>query len=308
MSVVYLVLGVVLLFVGGDRLVRGAVSLAARLRVRPMVIGLTVVAFGTSAPELAASITAALAGTPELAVGNVVGSNIANVGLILGLTALVWPLAADGRFVRVEVPIMVGVTLVALPLVADGRVARWEGLALLVGLAAFLTYVARSGSTLAEEATESVQADPAPLWLALAVTTAGGFLLWLGARLLVTGAVDIASALGVSDRIIGLTMVAVGTSLPELASSLVAALKRQSDIVLGNIVGSNIFNLLAVLGATAAIHPFGFDAVAARLDLVAMTLFAVAVVPLMWRRDRLGRVGGSMLLVAYALFVTALFT
>lgn len=308
MSVLYVVVGIVLLFFGGDRLVRGAVSLAARLRVRPMIVGLTVVAFGTSAPELAASITAALAGTPELAVGNVIGSNVANVGLILGLTALVWPLSADGRFIRVEVPIMLGVTVLALPLLANGALARWEGFVLLAALAAFLVYAARSGSALSEEASEALEADPAPLWVALAVTAAGGLLLWLGARLLVLGAVDVAAALGVPDRVIGLTMVAIGTSLPELASSIVAALKRQSDIVLGNIVGSNIFNLLAVLGATAAIHPIGFDAVAARVDLVAMTLFSVAVVPLMWRNDRLGRTGGTMLLLAYAMFVTALFT
>jgi len=307
-SVLYVVVGIVLLFFGGDRLVRGAVSLAARLRVRPMIVGLTVVAFGTSAPELAASITAALAGTPELAVGNVIGSNVANVGLILGLTALVWPLSADGRFIRVEVPIMLGVTVLALPLLANGALARWEGFVLLAALAAFLVYAARSGSALSEEASEALEADPAPLWVALAVTAAGGLLLWLGARLLVLGAVDVAAALGVPDRVIGLTMVAIGTSLPELASSIVAALKRQSDIVLGNIVGSNIFNLLAVLGATAAIHPIGFDAVAARVDLVAMTLFSVAVVPLMWRNDRLGRTGGTMLLLAYAMFVTALFT
>ncbi|MFO7545586.1 MAG: calcium/sodium antiporter [Trueperaceae bacterium] len=308
MSVLYVVVGIVLLFFGGDRLVRGAVSLAARLRVRPMVVGLTVVAFGTSAPELAASITAAMAGAPELAVGNVIGSNVANVGLILGLTALVWPLAADGRFIRVEVPIMLGITVLALPLLVNGVLARWEGFVLLAALAAFLVYAARSGSALTEEASGALEADPAPLWVALAVTAAGGLLLWLGARLLVLGAVDVAAALGVPDRVIGLTMVAIGTSLPELASSIVAALKRQSDIVLGNIVGSNIFNLLAVLGATAVIHPIGFDAVAARVDLVAMTLFSVAVVPMMWRNDRLGRTGGSMLLLAYAMFVTALFT
>jgi cation:H+ antiporter len=307
-SVLYVVVGIVLLFFGGDRLVRGAVSLAARLRVRPMIVGLTVVAFGTSAPELAASITAALAGTPELAVGNVIGSNVANVGLILGLTALLWPLSADGRFIRVEVPIMLGITVLALPLLGNGQLARWEGFVLLAALAAFLLYAARSGSSLTEEASEALEADPAPLWVALAVTAAGGLLLWLGARLLVLGAVDVAAALGVPDRVIGLTMVAIGTSLPELASSVVAALKRQSDIVLGNIVGSNIFNLLAVLGATAAIHPIGFDAVAARVDLVAMTLFSAAVVPLMWRNDRLGRTGGTMLLLAYAMFVTALFT
>lgn len=308
MSVLLVVVGIVLLFFGGDRLVRGAVSLAARLRVRPMIVGLTVVAFGTSAPELAASITAAIAGTPELAIGNVVGSNVANVGLILGLTALVWPLSADGRFIRVEVPIMLGVTVLALPLLANGALARWEGFLLLAALAAFLVYAARSGSALTEEASETLEADPAPLWVALLVTAAGGLLLWLGARLLVIGAVDVAAALGVPDRVIGLTMVAIGTSLPELASSIVAALKRQSDIVLGNIVGSNIFNLLAVLGATAAIHPIGFDAVASRIDFVAMTLFSVAVVPLMWRNDRLGRTGGSMLLLAYAMFVVALFT
>src|SRR5690606_35882777 len=144
-------------------------------------------------------------------------SNVANVGLILGLTALVWPLSADGRFIRVEVPIMLGVTVLALPLLANGALARWEGFVLLAALAAFLVYAARSGSALSEEASEALEADPAPLWVALAVTAAGGLLLWLGARLRVLGAVDVAAALGVPDRVIGLTMVAIGTSLPELA-------------------------------------------------------------------------------------------
>ena len=306
MNVVLVLIGIVLLYVGGEVLVRSASGLARRLGVRPMLIGLTVVAFGTSAPELAASLTAALSGTPEIAIGNVVGSNIANVGLILGITATIFPLVTGSRFVRREVPVMLLVTVLVAPVLYGGAVTRWEGVLLLGLLAGFLWVITRTGSPVLEEVEEGVQAGRTPVWIGIVGTVVGVALLWFGARSLIHGAVQIASSLGVPQRVIGLTLVAVGTSLPELASSMVAALRRETDIILGNIVGSNVFNLLAVLGATAVVQPIRFDGRGATIDIVTMGLFSLALLPLMWRNERLGRSAGLFLLVAYALYIVAL--
>ncbi len=305
MSVVLVIVGVVLLYAGGEVLVRSASSLAARLGVRPMVIGLTVVAFGTSAPELAASLTAALSGTPEIAIGNVVGSNIANVGLILGLTAMVYPLVTGGRFVRREVPLMLAVTALLMPVLWGGAVLRWEGAFLLILLAGFLWLITRTGSAVLDEASATPRAH-VPAWLGVLGTAVGVALLWFGARSLIGGAVTIATSLGIPQRVIGLTLVAVGTSLPELASSMVAAMRRETDIILGNIVGSNVFNLLAVLGTTALVRPIRFDGAGATLDVVVMALFSVALLPLMWRGERLGRAAGVFLLVGYVVYILTL--
>lgn len=303
MNVLLVVVGVALLYLGGEVLVRSASGLASRLGVRPLVIGLTVVAFGTSAPELAASLTAALSGKSEIAVGNVVGSNIANVGLILGLTALLYPLASSSRFVRREVPLMLLVTAATAPVLWGGRVDRLEGVVLLVLLASFLWIITRTGSGLVEEAEAVTGPAWAPAWLGLAGTALGIALLWVGARALVGGAIAIATNLGVPERVIGLTLVALGTSLPELASSMVAALRKETDIILGNIVGSNVFNLLAVLGATATARPITFDGRAATPDILAMAAFSLALLPLMWRGERLGRVAGALLLAGYLAYV-----
>ncbi len=306
-SYVYVVIGIVLLYAGGEALVRSASGLAARLGVRPMVIGLTVVAFGTSAPELAASLTATLTGTPEISIGNVVGSNIANVGFILGLTALIYPISSDSRFVRRELPLMLGITLLLMPVLWGGAILRWEGVLLLALLAGFLWFITRSGSVVLGEVEEASRAGRLPVGLALAGTAVGVLVLWLGARSLVTGAVTIATALGVPERVIGLSLVAVGTSLPELASSFVAALRRESDLILGNIIGSNIFNLLAVLGVTAVTRPIHFDGRGVTVDVVVMVLFSLALLPLMWRRQRLGRSAAVALLLAYMVYLVALY-
>jgi len=305
-NVLLVIAGVVLLYLGGEVLVRSASGLASRLGVRPLVVGLTVVAFGTSAPELAASLTAALSGTSEIAVANVVGSNIANVGLILGLTALIYPLVSSRRFVRREVPLMLLVTAALAPVLWGGRVGRWEGVVLLALLAGFLWAITRTGSGLVEEAESVTEIGRVPLWLGLVGVAAGVVLLAVGARWLVSGAIAIATAFGVPQRVIGLTLVALGTSLPELASSMVAALRKETDIILGNIVGSNVFNLLAVLGVTTAAHPIVFDGRAATPDVLAMAAFSLAPLPLMWRGERLGRAAGAFLLVGYAVYILAL--
>jgi len=307
-NVVLVVIGLVGLYLGGELLVRSASSLARALGISPMVIGLTVVAFGTSAPELAATLVAAFRGAPELALANVVGSNVANIGLILGLTALAYPLVTNASFLRREVPWMLGATVLALPLLFDGRLGRLEGLLLWLALAAFLLAAFRSGGSpavLVEDAGSGSSARR-PWRDALGVAV-GVAVLAYGAHALVTGATALALIWGVPERVIGLTLVALGTSLPELASSLVAALRRETDIILGNVIGSNLFNLLAVLGTAAVVHPIEVPPVGLRLDLAIMLVFALAVPPLMLADRRLGRRRGTLLLVAYVSYVVWLY-
>lgn len=308
MNVVLVVIGLVGLYLGGELLVRSASSLARALGISPMVIGLTVVAFGTSAPELAATLVAALRGAPELAVANVVGSNVANIGLILGLTALAYPLASNASFLRREVPWMLGATVLALPLLFDGRLGRLEGLLLWFTLAVFLLATFRSGGSPAVLVDDvgSAAAARRP-WRDVLGVAAGVAILAYGAQALVTGATALALIWGVPERVIGLTLVALGTSLPELASSLVAALRRETDIILGNVIGSNLFNLLAVLGTAAVIQPIAVPAAVLRIDLAIMLLFALAVPPLMLADRRLGRRRGALLVVAYVSYVVWLY-
>ena len=295
LSVVFIVLGIGLLYAGGEVLVRFASSLALRFRLSPLVIGLTVVAFGTSAPELAATLTASLNGAEAIAVGNVIGSNIANVGLILGLAALLLPIAIQVSVLRREVPVMIGASLLPLLLFADGRVGRLEGGVMFALLLAYLVWMLRTPNE--DEASDDLNLYP--LWLTVVGIVGGLVLLVLGAQVLVDGATTLARAFGVSERIIGLTLVAVGTSLPELASSLVAVLKRETDMVLGNIIGSNIFNILCILGITSFITPFELPFAALRLDLLVMLGFAVLTFIFLLTQRKLERWEGGVLVLAY---------
>ncbi len=302
LDVALVVVGLAGLAYGGDLLVANASRLAGALGVSPMVIGLTVVAFGTSAPELAASVVAALRGSPELALGNVIGSNIANVGLILGASALMWPLATRWSFVRKEVAFMIGASIAAALLLLDGELSRLDAGLLLVGLVVFL-FVSFRGGGMAAPAAPLVAAERTPSSRPALLALAGAGLLALAAHALVTGAVGLAEVWGVSERVIGLTMVAIGTSLPELASSVAAAVRRQGDIVLGNIVGSNVFNLLSVLGIAGVIQPLQADVSALRLDLLVMLAAAVLVAPMAVSGWRVGRREGAFLLVCYLAYV-----
>jgi cation:H+ antiporter len=309
-DVALVVLGVIGLYAGGELLVRNASRLAAALGVAPLVIGLTVVAFGTSAPELAATLVAAFRGAPSLAVGNVLGSNIANIGLILGLMALVYPLTTGASFVRREVPYLVGVTVLAAVLFVDGRLGWVEGSVLLLALVAFLALAFRTpaAAAVSDVPIEVGDRNRSGALGALALALVGIAVLVGAAHVLVTGAVSLAEALGVSERVIGLTMVAVGTSLPELASSLVAAMRREADLILGNIIGSNVFNLAFVLGLAAVVHPIEVDAVALRVDLLSMAVFTLVMVPIVVTGLRVGRREGTVLLVGYLAYVGWLFT
>jgi cation:H+ antiporter len=301
--------GIALLYLGAEGLVRGSASLALRLGMAPLVIGLTVVAFGTSMPELVVSVGAALEGQGGLAVGNVVGSNIGNIGLILGISALIAPLAVHARIIRLDLPLLVLVSAGMAVLLGDGRVERVEGALLaagLLGYVGFTLYAARrDGTPVGAEPDGIVPAPHSSSALDAGLIVGGLALLVLGARLLVSGAVTIASAAGVEEAVIGLTVVAIGTSLPELATSVVAALKGEGDIAVGNVVGSNLFNLLGILGVTALVRPLAAPGIG-MVDLAVMLGAAVLLVPLMWTGRRVSRAEGGFLLAGYTAYVVHL--
>jgi cation:H+ antiporter len=294
--------GLVLLFFGGEWLVRGAAALAARLGISSLAIGLTVVAFGTSAPELVVSLDAALSGANDLAVGNVVGSNIANVALILGLAAMIRPIHVHAKIVRLHAPIMIGVSLLLVAVLFDGSTTRVEGVGLVLGLfvyGGFTFWEARREPPTVRDELASVATDIAPgTARAVAFVLAGVALLVGGGHLLVESAVSLATTLGLSQAAIGLTIVSVGTSLPELATSVVASLRRQGDIALGNIIGSNLFNILGILGVTTVVRPLYLGAVSP-VDLGVMVGLACVLNVLIATRLRLDRLEGAGLLIAF---------
>jgi cation:H+ antiporter len=299
--------GIGLLYLGAESLVRGASTLALRSGLSPLVVGLTVVAFGTSAPELVVSIQAALAERGGIAVGNVVGSNIANVGLILGAAALIRPLRVDPQLVHADIPIAIGATIFATALMADRLLGRVEGLLLASGLLVYIGFSLRAVRrlpTLPPDALQRVR-PTGPLWRDLLAVGMGLGLLVLGAHALVRGASDIAELLGVPATIIGLSVVAVGTSLPELATALVAAARGEGDLALGNVVGSNLFNVLGILGIAAIIRPVDAGGLAI-VDLVALNASMLLLLPLALSRRSLSRAEGSALLLLYLGYMSAL--
>ena len=307
MLVLSLVGGLVLLVLGGELLVRGGSGLGRAMGLSPLVVGLTIVAFATSAPELAVSLDATLSGSPGLAVGNVVGSNITNVLLVLGLSALLLPVVVGSQLIRTDVPVMVAVSVLVLLIALDGAVGRVEGVLLVVLLVAYVAWILRlsrrQGIDLPVPGA-AVAAAPRPLRDA-ALVVVGVALLVLGARLLVGAATEIAGAFGVSDLVIGLTVVAVGTSLPELATSVIAAVRGQREMAIGNVVGSNIFNLTVVLGLTAAVAPGGVpvDPAALRFDLPVMVAVAVALVPIVFTGRVIARWEAGVFLAYFGVYV-----
>ena len=310
MNALFILIGIGLLYLGGELLVKSASRLARAWGISPLVIGLTVVAFGTSAPELATSLLAALQGSPEIAIGNVVGSNIANIALILALSALVYPLRTRAAFLKREMPFMIAVAALLIVFLLDGHLSRWEGAAFVILLALYLA-VLFAGGEKAEVHAEFEEAygrsTPRPVAFDAAGVAIGLGLLVAGAQLLVVGATAIARGLGVSELVIGLTLVAVGTSLPELATSLVAALKRETDIALGNIVGSNIFNILGILGITVLVKPIALPFAAVATDLWVMLALSVILLPFLVTGLRLGRREGGALLALYLGYVAYLY-
>jgi cation:H+ antiporter len=306
-----LVLGLVFLVGGAELLVRGASRLARAFGISPLVVGLTVVAFGTSSPELAVSVQSAFSGQADLALGNVIGSNIFNVLFILGLSALITPLVVSQQLVRLDVPLMIGASVLLLLLSLDGAIGRVEGALLFAGIVGYTVFLIRqsrreSGGGAAEAGAGEPESGG---WLRNgALVLAGLTLLVLGSRWLVGGAVEIATALGVSELVIGLTIVATGTSLPEVATSVLASIRGERDIAVGNVVGSNIFNLLAVLGLSGLVAPSGIEVARSALlfDIPVMIAVAIACLPIFFSGYLIARWEGALFLGYYIAYTAYL--
>lgn len=306
--------GLVLLFVGGEGLVRGSVAIAERMGISKLLIGLVIVGFGTSTPELLVSVNAALDGASEIALGNVVGSNIANILLIAGMAVVIMPIAGWQRTAVREALVATLVALVAVALVQGAVITRVEGIAMLVVLVGYLLasyWLERRDRQAQAFQREAQEFEDIPLprpWLAPILALAGIAALVFGADLLVEGAVNIARDFGVPDAVIGLSLVAVGTSLPELATAIVAAIRRQADVVLGNVIGSNIFNILAILGITVVIQPIEVDARFREIDTPVMLGASLILLALLFATKAIGRFWGAFMLVAYAIYMVFLFS
>jgi cation:H+ antiporter len=316
LTIVMFAAGLSLLVLGGEWLVRGASKLAVAIGISPLVVGLTVVAFGTSAPELAVSVQASIGGQGDLAIGNIIGSNISNILLILGLSALVAPLVVSRQLVRLDVPLMIIVSVVAFVMSLDGRISTFDGWVLFGGLIVYTAYAILSSRRETRRAREESgdlgtpheENSPRKLFVDVLLILAGIGLLTLGSRWLVISAVEIARFFGVSELVIGLSIVAIGTSLPELATSVVAALKGERDIAVGNVVGSNLFNILSVLGLTAVVVPLGVAVPAAAIafDFPFMIAVSLACLPIFFTGYRIERWEGALFLFYYAAYLTYL--
>jgi cation:H+ antiporter len=304
--------GLVLLVWGADRFVHGAAAAARNLGIAPLLIGLTVVAFATSAPEILVSVVAAGRGEPGLAIGNAIGSNICNIGLVLGCTSIIRPIKLRSATLRREMPALLAVSLLTVSLFLDSYLSRIDGLVMLTGLVIVMMWLARLG--LRSEVNDPIKRDfeaeipqhvtmkMAMVWFVLGLATLLG-----GAELLVDGAIDIAHTLGVSDIVIGITLVALGTSLPELAVSIISALKGEYGLAIGNIVGSNIFNLLAVIGVAATIAPAPLAPSVLSLHIFVLVAFTLVLFAMTYDYDgksEISRIEGSALLVAYVAFIS----
>jgi len=305
--------GFALLVWGADRFVDGASATARNLGVSPLIIGLTIVGLGTSAPEMLVSAMAAWQGNPAMGIGNAIGSNIANIALVLGVTALITPLVVKSKTLRREYPLMFIIMLVGLMLLLDGEMSRLDGIILLIGLVIMILWMIRISMRRPHDPMEDefdkeiprLSTRKALFWLAF------GLILLLGSsRLLVWGAVNIAEAMGISDLIIGLTIVAIGTSLPELAASVMSALRNEPDIAIGNVIGSNMFNLLAVLGLPGIIHPTVLEPEILSRDYFYMIGLSIALFVMAYGfrgQGRINRVEGLILLIAYFVYLGLLY-
>ncbi|TAE74188.1 MAG: sodium:calcium antiporter [Verrucomicrobia bacterium] len=307
-SVLLILLACLILFAGAELLVRGGASLALKLGLTPLVVGLTVVAFGTSMPELIVSLKAAMLGQSDIAVGNVVGSNIFNIAVILGLAAVVYPVSTHLQVLRWDAPLLVGVTLLVPLTFLDGSVSRFEGIVLALATVAYTWWavrMAKKDEKLGHEAHIDIPEikERGSIFTDVLKIVAGLGVLVFGSQLLVVHAVKIAEALGVSEAVIGLTIIAAGTSMPELATSVVAAFRKQSDIALGNVLGSNLFNILFVLGGSAAVHPVRTSGLQT-VDLWMMIGITVVLLPMLFTGRRLSRGEGLVLVACYGGYLT----
>jgi cation:H+ antiporter len=310
MNFIYIIIGLVLLVLGGNWLLKSAIGLSLKFNISKIIVGLTVVSFATSAPEMIVSVKSALAGYSDIALGNVVGSNIANIGLVLGVVLLINAIQLENSFLKADWPItMITTILLFVFLVIDGVLSRVEGFVFLGVLIVYLLYLIKTNAKIEED--EELQnnmesAGKLSYQMIFLYLLIGGFGLWLGSELLVNGAVNLAENLGVSERIIAITVVSVGTSIPELASSIIASVKKESAISIGNIIGSNIFNILSVLGITVIIKPIEkIDVRILEQDIYWMLGFVFVLLPLAFlpKRNSLSFKEGVLLLLMYSIFV-----
>ncbi len=311
LQIILFIVGLAALYYGADWLVKGASRFACAFNIKPVVIGLTIVAFGTSMPELVTSVIAGIKHLNDIAMGNVIGSNIANIGLILGLSALVRPLAVDSKLVVREMPIMAGISLLLYFMGSDGTLSRMEGAVLLTGIVAYTVFVyfiaLKEPKAVELEYEEFVGTKKNNISKDLFLITIGLAGLVGGAHFLVHSAVYIAKSVGISELVIGLTVIAVGTSLPELATSMVAAIRKESDISVGNVIGSNIFNILGVLGVAALVRPLQVNPASLRIDMPVMLMFSVFLIPIITWKFVITRGQGLLLLIGYGMYVFWLF-
>ncbi len=309
-----IIAGLVILTIGAELLIRGATTVARRFGLSELLIGLTLVGFGTSTPELVSSVQAALVGSPGVAIGNVVGSNVANILLILGLSALLAPIAVEAKAFRRDGAAVMLATLLVIGVSMTGEFGRLAGIGFLIAIAAYITFAYLSERRVPSapetvrhlEAAGAMPEGPKSIVLDIVFLFAGLAMLMVGARLLVDGAISVAQNMGVSETVIGLTIVAIGTSLPELVTSVMAAIRGKSDIALGNVVGSNIYNLLGILGVTATIKPIAVPTQIMLVDNWVMLAATVAMIVFALTKNRIGRVEGAALFLAYFIYIAAI--
>jgi cation:H+ antiporter len=309
-TVVLLIIGLIVLIVGGDYLVRGSSSIALRLHLSPLVVGLTIVSFGTSAPELLISVQSAIKGSPDITMGNVVGSNICNLALVLGLTAVISPVKVQPNSIKIDWPMTMGSSLLLFLVVREGLLSSFEGIIFLVAISIYLFLIIRqsrinikSQKINSEKSNDIPDAPSKQIWKDALFIIIGCVALYYGSEWFVTSAKDLAISIGVEERVVGLTVVALGTSLPELVTAAVASYKGETDLALGNLMGSNIFNILSILGITAIIKPVLVNAEILNKDIIWMLLITLLILPLMVVRRVVGRADGIVLLIVYAVYV-----
>mgnify|MGYP006073713215 CR=1 FL=1 len=306
MNFLYIIAGLILLVVGGNWLLKSALGISSRLKISKIIVGLTVVSFATSLPELIVSVKAALDGYPDIAIGNVVGSNIGNIGLVLGVVLLINAIQINKTFFTIDWPTkMIASVVLFVFLITDGKLSRIEGFILIALLIVFLIYLIKQNKKI-DVAIPELDEDAISYMKVFGFLALGGFALWAGSDLLVKGAVNLADNLGVSKRVIAVTVVSIGTSIPELASSVIASIKKENDISIGNIIGSNIFNILSVLGITSIIKPIEqIDAQIISQDIYWMLGFGFILLPLVLlpKKHTLGFKEGIILLITYFVFI-----
>ena len=307
MAYVWLLLGLVTLIVGGEVLVKGAVRIAMRFHLSTLVVGMTVVSFGTSAPELLVSLKANLVGHPDISIGNVVGSNIANIALVLGLTAVAFPILVDRNSIRLDWPMMMASTVLLWWFMMDGEISTIEGIimiALLVFFTWFIIWKSRKENRRSDTtASEKVEEGRVPVLKDVGYVVVGCAAMAFGADWLVTGAVEVARSFGVSDLVVSVTIVAFGTSAPELITSMMAAIRKHSDISVGNLIGSNLFNILAILGITSVVKPIEVSDLVITQDMIWVSAVAVVILPMMITNRKISRVEGGILFLGYVAYV-----